>query len=80
MKNGTVIESKRYKNVVTGATASIYGSCPWYTAAEEANWTVESNGWTIEWSDGTVGIGKKPFATKAEAEAWLAKYNAKKVA
>lgn len=30
-------------------------------------------GFTIKWPDGTYGCGRKPFATKAEAEAYLKK-------
>lgn len=30
-------------------------------------------GWTIRWQDGTTGTGRAAFATKEEAEAFLAK-------
>lgn len=31
------------------------------------------SGFTIRWADGTQGTGRVPFATRAEAEAYLAK-------
>lgn len=29
-----------------------------------------TEGWTVKHIDGTTGLGRPPFATKAEAEAW----------
>jgi hypothetical protein len=68
---GIVIENRFYRHT-TGRTASIYGSLPWRNEAEKAGWTLVSEGYTIEHPDGTVGLGRKPFATKEEAQAWVA--------
>lgn len=70
---GKVIESRRWKNKRTGATASPYGAVPWSGAPgdTEADWTLETVGWTIQWDDGTVGTGQMPDRTPAEAQARL---------
>lgn len=60
-----VIPSRRWRNESTGETASIYGASP------GPGWTLETTGWTIRWGDGTVGCGRPPFATEAEATAHL---------
>jgi hypothetical protein len=67
------IEYVRWKNTVTGATASIYGAVPWTSARDKANWITETVGWTVRnLKDGTVGIGRVPWKTYAEAEEWAA--------
>jgi hypothetical protein len=75
---GRVIESKHWRHR-TGRTASPYGSVPWTGAPgdRESDWQMESAGWTIQWDDGTVGIGRVPFETPEQAEAWLAKERAR---
>lgn len=55
----------------SGRTASLYGSVPWVSAADKAEWTVVTKGWTVKWPDGTIGT-PKPFATKEDAEAFIA--------
>lgn len=50
---------------------SIFGAGP----LDPENWTVEQRGWTHELEDGSTGIGRKPCATKAEAERVMAKFN-----
>jgi len=67
---GEVIESKRWIHK-SGATASIYGAAPWTDESDRCNWEVEKVGYTIQWEDGTVGMGRKPFESKEEAEAFL---------
>lgn len=63
------IESKVWKNARTGATASIYGAVPYDTNAEAEGWAIVPVGFTIRDNvRGTVGIGRKPFDTMAEAE------------
>lgn len=64
-----VIPSRRWRNRVTGATASIYGAAPYVSDADKADWEVETAGFTIQWDDGTVGNGRPPYATEAEAQA-----------
>jgi hypothetical protein len=66
-----VIESKAWKHK-DGQTASVYGAVPYLSDAEKHNWKIETLGFTVRNNKtNTVGIGRKPWATKAEAEAWL---------
>lgn len=65
---GTVIPARHWRHSKTGATASVYGAHP---GAGDPCWTIETVGYTIRWADGTVGCGRPPFATEAEAEAHL---------
>jgi hypothetical protein len=68
---GEVVPSVRWKNRRTGATASLYGAVPWTSDRERHDWEKENVGWTIANPNGTIGMGRAPFATRAEAEAWL---------
>ena len=66
-----VIESKAWKHK-DGNTASIYGAVPYLSDAEKQNWKIETLGFTVRNNKtNSVGIGRKPWATKAEAEAWI---------
>lgn len=67
---GEVIESKLYVHT-SGRRASPYGSAPWLSEAEKAEWTLVTQGWTVQHPDGTIGLTRAPFATKAEAQAWV---------
>lgn len=71
--NAEIIPARRWRNTKTKATASVYGAVPWFTEAAKADWEIESTGFTIKWPDGTVGLGRPPFATEAEAAAALAR-------
>lgn len=62
-----VIESKRWKNNKTGATASIYGAVPYTSETEKQEWSIETVGFTWRKSDGTIGLGRPPAATYEEA-------------
>jgi hypothetical protein len=66
------IESKVWRNYITGQTASVCGAVPYHNAAECAEWQIVTRGWTIEHDDGTRGIGRVPFETREAAEAWIA--------
>ena len=70
---GEVIESKHWIHTDTGAKASLYGALPWSGAPgdRKEDWKVDTVGWTIRWDNGTVGVGRKPFHSKQEAEEWL---------
>lgn len=71
-----VVQSKHWKNMKTGQTASIYGACPWTSDMDKTNWACEPVGWT--WEDtknGTVGIGRRPVASREEAEEVAKKLN-----
>jgi hypothetical protein len=71
-----VIESKRWVNKMTGATASVYGAVPWSSGADKPNWSVETVGWTVEdMKNGTVGIGRPPWKSKSEAQRWADEEN-----
>lgn len=69
--NAEIIPSRRWRNIKTGAIASVYGACPWFTKAAKTDWQMESTGYTIKWPDGTVGIGREPFVTIEAAQACL---------
>lgn len=72
-----VIESKTWKRD-DGATASIYGAVPWTSSSEEKRWKIVPRGFTVRDNvSGTVGIGKQPWATRAEAQAWVAAQTAR---
>lgn len=73
-----VVESRSWKNTKTGATASLYGACPWVRDAEKSDWTLVVNGWTVRnQKSGTVGIGRMPWKEKSQALAWLARQAAR---
>lgn len=63
-------------------TASLFGSCPWFDGSGEENWAKVSKGYTLKVThkDGstTYGLGRKPFATEAEANAAANKINERK--
>lgn len=55
-----------------GRRASIYGALPWYTQAQRdaEGWRMVTRGWVPCWADGTVGAGRQPHGTLAEARAF----------
>jgi hypothetical protein len=59
-----VIESKVWK-APDGRTFSLYSG--YVPPGSE----LVARGWTIQHPDGTVGIGRPPFATPSEAQAWI---------
>lgn len=79
------MSTKRYTPIASyiwkrddGMKASIYGACPWTSAAEEPRWKMVMTGWTVrDMKTGTVGIGKIPWDTKADAEAWIDEYESR---
>lgn len=81
MKPVRVVPSIVWRNKINGRRASIYGSVPWVADAEKVQWEKVQTGWTLEMSNGTIGYGAVPLATKAEAEAvmdkWLKRIGAK---
>lgn len=68
---GEVIESRIWRHKLTGKQASPYGAAPWLSESDRSNWELQVRGWTIQHPDGTIGLGRAPFPTKAEAEAWV---------
>lgn len=76
MSRYEVIESKAWRRD-DGRTASIYGAVPWTSAGEEPRWEIATRGYTVRDAvSGTVGIGRVPWATRAEAQAWADEHNA----
>lgn len=70
------VEAKRWRNLVTGQTASIYGAVPWRNSVDRSHWQVESIGWTVYDSrHGTYGCGRVPWSTYEEAQAFCDKFN-----
>jgi len=72
-----VTESKAWVHT-TGRTASIYGSVPYYNDAQKAEWAVVTRGYTVRDNvANTVGLGRAPFPTQAEAQTLADKLNAR---
>jgi hypothetical protein len=68
-----VIESKVWKRD-DGRTASIYGAVPWTSSNEEKRWKIATRGYTVRDNvSGTVGVGRQPWQTRDEAQAWADK-------
>jgi hypothetical protein len=71
-----VIPRRYWLNRKTGQEASLYGAVPWTSAAGKPDWDLISDGFTYQWSDGTVG--RRPAAaTRTEAEQVMADINAR---
>jgi hypothetical protein len=70
-----VIESKTWKSD-DGRTASIYGAVPWTSSSEEKRWKIVTRGYTMRDNvNGTIGSGRQPWKTRAEAQEWVDKAN-----
>jgi hypothetical protein len=64
-----VVESKVWKHKVTGRLVSLHGASPWENPADRANWEITVTGWTVyNPLTGEYGIGRKPWATRFEAQ------------
>ncbi len=71
-----VVESRCWVNSSTGATASLYGSIPWTSEDDKANWSVVVKGYTIQNNQtGVIGGGRVPWKTREEAEAWIRQWD-----
>lgn len=46
-----VIVHNQWKHAASGRVASVYGAAPYGDG-----WSIEPNGFTIAWDDGTIGI------------------------
>lgn len=63
---------------ISGKTASIHGAVPWTNPAHQKDWTIEFAGWTVYNVDrATYGIGRAPWKTQGEAQAWCDQENAR---
>jgi len=55
----------------TGQTASIHGAVPWTSALDKSRWKVVEKGFTLyNPNTNQYGIGRKPFDTRQEAQAY----------
>lgn len=72
MKIVGIIPYRVWRHKVTGKTASIYGANPIPLDAYE----VVTAGFTTENDNGTVGVGRKPFETREQGEAYAKAFNA----
>jgi hypothetical protein len=73
------VETYRVHVNAAGRVVSFYGALPWWNEAQRIaeGWRTEDRGFTIADRDtNTVGLGRAPFTTRAEAEAFAAKANA----
>ena len=77
MKIVEVIPSRVWVNATTGATASLYGAVPWTSDAEKTSWEIQARGFTWRLSNGTIGLGRQPTATREEAETVMTSHNAR---
>lgn len=75
MKIIAVIESKRWENIKTGQTASIYGAVPYTSELDKDNWKIEISGYTWKLDNGTIGLGRTPVKTKEEALEIMENFN-----
>jgi hypothetical protein len=75
------VKPKKQWKHSSGRTASIYGSVPYVSEADKAEWEVVDQGFTIYWhGDGTVCYNGEPFKDEAEAQAFADDWNAKRKA
>jgi len=67
-----IIPARVWVHQGNGATASIYGACPWTNPADKGYWIIEHRGYTWECIDHrgnvTIGLCRKPAETQEEAE------------
>ena len=55
-----------------GKRASIHGAVPWVSDAEKPRWTTVTAGYTVFHKvSGTYGIGRKPWDTLEQCQAWI---------
>ena len=77
----TPVEHFVWFNANANRTASLFGSCPWFDGSGEKNWAKVSKGYTLKVThkDGSItyGLGRKPFATEAEAAEFAERINNK---
>lgn len=66
MKVLQVIPSRKWVHV-SGRTASLFGAVPYMSESEKPDWSIETAGWTWKMDNGTIGLGRVPAKTEAEA-------------
>jgi len=77
--NLSAVRHKEWHNTKTGQTASLGESLP--LLSSRGAWVIRSRGWTIYNRNRNVtGIGRFPFKSEEEANAWIAKESARRLA
>jgi hypothetical protein len=74
----SVIPARSWKHLQSGHTASLHGAVPYSSEADRDEWEIVQTGWTVVNDNGTIGIGQKPWATREEAEAYMARKQAER--
>jgi hypothetical protein len=75
-KRYTVEESRSYRHKATERKVSIFGALPWRGDAEKLEWELVVNGFTIrDHNANTVGCGRAPWTTQAEAQTIADRWN-----
>lgn len=64
----TVIPARHLTHRASGKAISLFSVLPFGTRED---WDVVTDGYTIEWPDGTTGCGRPPFKTAEEAQAFI---------
>ena len=65
-----IIESKVWKHKITGASASIYGACPWTSQTDKPHWEMVHRGWTVR-DRRFDSVGPILKQTREEVEQWV---------
>ena len=63
----SVIPARVLRHKTSGRVVSPYGAVPWHGEVERDEWELIDRGWTWRLHDGTIGLGRKPAATREEA-------------
>ena len=77
MKVTEIIESRKWFNIKTEQTASIFGSVPYYSEVDKPNWIIKATGYTWKLDNGTVGLGRVPAKTYEEAKEVMDRVNSR---
>lgn len=71
----SVVPARRWQHD-DGSTASLHGAIPWTNEENKTHWRIVDCGWTVRDSlTGRVGIGRPPWSTPEDAEAWANAHN-----
>lgn len=75
MKIIEVIKAHHWRHKATGETAPLLRDAPLPGDTDTGDWEAVTEGYTWLLDNGTVGLGRRPAATRAEAEAVMLKVN-----
>lgn len=79
MKITEIIASRKWFNIKTGQTASIYGAVPYHSETDKVNWVIKTAGYTWQLDNGTIGLGRAPAKTYEGAKEVMDKFNKEKL-